>query len=161
VITNIGFCRPLTWGALCLLAITSAGAKIAKVSLDELIRESDVVVYGRVVKHSVTPTDKSNSIAWIKPIAILENKSGLSTGADIAICNYSDTESVDLNAHPGKYVVFAKQGDHCYAPIAGLKSVVLIQGDMALTGFIDGQPDKMKAREFLHKIRTLVSHDTP
>ena len=140
----------------CILGLDWAVAKVAKVSLVELVKESDVVVYGRTVTQGVNKSQTDSSIAWIQPFAIPVNRIDLSKVAAAPICNYTDTESVDLRAHPGTYVIFAKKGDHCYSPIAGIKSVVLVQGQAALTGAIDGQPEKMKVAKFLSLIRALA-----
>ncbi len=156
----VGFCRVflriVVFAALCLTSLDLAGAKIAKVTLGELVRESDIVLYGQTVAGGVAASEGSQSIALMKPIEILKSDVDLAKDAEVPICNSTDTESTDFKAHPGKYVVFARKTASCYLPVAGMKAVVLIRGTSALTGFIDGEPESRNVTEFIKRVRRLA-----
>jgi hypothetical protein len=128
-------------------------AKVAYISLDELVQEADLVLYGQTTQHTGTP---SKTVAWMKPLAVLKNKKAVATGKDVPVCNGGDTESVDFNAYPGSYVVFVSKEGDCYSPIAGIRSVVLIRDQVALTARIQGQPERQTLDAFLKEIRALV-----
>lgn len=143
-------------GAIALLCLGVVEAKIAKASLRDLVRGADLILYGQTTRHDVAPPNSDYSIAWMKPLSVLKEKNAAINGRDVPICNFTDTESVDFNAHPGMYVVFAKKADRCYSPIAGIKSVVWISNRMAFTQRIDGQPEKQELHTFFKEVRSLV-----
>src|SRR6266480_1950194 len=144
----------LAWGVIAFLCLGVDEAKMDKISLSELVRGSDLVLYGQTARHDVAPPNSDYSIAWIKPLSVLEAKNGAVGGEDLPICNLTDTESVEFNAHPRRYVVFAKKAERCYSPIAGINSVVWVSNKMAFTERIDGQPKKQRLDAFLKEIRS-------
>jgi len=142
---------------ICLVGISAllldtAQAKLETIGLPQLVLEADVVMYGRTIE----PKQIDHSVAWMKSLAILKNKSGLKSEGGVPICNGGDAESVDFIANPGTYIVFVHKDDSCYSPIAGLNSVVVVKNGRAHTRRIEGQPAEQALGAFVKEIRALV-----
>jgi hypothetical protein len=145
--------------AVCFLCAV-ANAKIARVTLDQLVDESDIVVYGKTTTLNDVQHKNDGGVAWLRPITVLFGK--IPDGSrGLPICNAVDTESLDLKANPGNYVLFVKRSGQCYSPVAGLKAVVPVVGALALTGRIDAEPERMKLKALFERIRARAAGKSP
>jgi len=131
-------------------------AKIARTTLDELVRYSDLVFYGETTSH-VAPLENNPYVIWFRTSSFLKSPIGLDKG-DLPICDdMMLRDTIDLRKYPGVYVVFARANRRgCYSPVAGYKSLVGIVEGTAQTFNIDEEPDTQPLDAFLTKIRTLI-----
>ena len=152
---------PAAWALICLagvgvLGIGVAQAKLETITLSQLVNEADLVFYGQTTQHKRTTSERDHSVAWIKPLSVLKNKTRENGAADIPICNGGDAEQVDFISNPGSYVVFVSKEGSCYAPIAGFNSVVLVKDKIVHSGRIEGQPREQGLAEFVEQVRALL-----
>ena len=142
--------------ALALVAATPADARIRYMALQDLVDQSDLVFYGETVPDPNSPY-VNKWVLWFKVKELVKKPLTLPDGI-LPVCDqmtYVDT--VDVRNHPGAYVVFAKFKGHCYAPVAGYKSLIGVNEDAAYSAPIDGEPDTQLLSAFLEKLRRLSS----
>lgn len=154
--------RVLTAFALALVVLAAAStleAKVVRTTLDELVEQSELVMYG-VTTHQEAQAERDQSIVWFKANSLLKAPKGL-PGGDIPICEDSARrDTVNLREYSGAYVVFASMRGHCFSPVAGYKSLIPVNEGVARTLNIDEQPRTEPLEVFLAKIRKLLSSES-
>jgi hypothetical protein len=140
------------------LAAAVVSARIAAITLKELVSLSDLVLYGETAEHHDRPSDTDAPVIWFKVTALSKKPPRLVSG-DVPICDQTTfRDTIDLRKYPGAYVVFAKWNGQCFAPIAGYKSLIPVSQGVARTGDIDGQPQTEPLNSFLDKIGKLIAN---
>jgi hypothetical protein len=142
-------------------AAAVVSAKIARITLEELVNRSDLVLHGENAQRRDPPSDNDAPVIWFKVTALSKSPPPPVSG-DVPICDqaaFSDT--IDLRKYPGEYVVFARWNGKCFAPVAGYKSLIPVSQGVARTGDIDGQPPTEPLNIFLNKIRKLIEDQGP
>lgn len=130
-------------------------ARLTNITLEELVAGSTLIAYGRTETKDAEASSVGFAVTtFLKmPSETAEKKA--------RICNdATEIESYDLSLVTRTYVVFAAAKNDCYAPIHGLRSVVQVRDDIALTGNISGQPAEQPLDNLLSKIRVLVGEQS-
>ena len=143
--------------SIVLAATSTLEAKVVRTTLDELVEQSELVMYGVTTIHQVDQAARDESIVWFKAQSLLKAPKDLPSG-DIPICEDSARrDTINLREYAGAYVVFATKRGHCFAPVAGYKSLIPINEGVARTLDIDEQPRTEPLDVFFAKIRKLLS----
>jgi hypothetical protein len=140
-----------------LLVSGSSLAKLVYITLEELVQTSVLIAYGKSAVDADGSSARGYTVVLFEPSVVLK---GVASAKDarIPICNDpDDVETYDLRSVRGPYIVFAMLSESCYAPVRGIRSVVLVNDAMALTGNIEGQPRSQAVTVFLEKVRALIS----
>jgi hypothetical protein len=142
---------------LCvLLGFATAHAKMTVVSLSELVRKSDVIVYGHV-DLTVAASGESPSLMPFVPMEILKGKAIAGNGA-ITFCNPHSDELPDLSKMTGTFVIFGSKRPECFDLSHGDRSIISVEAGVAKTVAIRDQPETQQLNALLRKIRALVTH---
>ena len=136
-----------------LIAIEGlAEAKLIAIQLEELVRQSAFIAYGKTV-HQYEPG--GDSTVLFAPAQILKGAAGINR--PIRLCNSPrDVESFDLRKVSADYVVFAAPSGPCFRPIYGISSVIQVESQVAKTLSIAGEPESQPLEVFVSKIRLIV-----
>ena len=141
---------------LCvLLGLATAHAKMTVVSLSELVRKSDLIVYGHV-NLTVGVSGESPSLVSFVPETILKGNA-IPGKSGITFCNPTGDELPDLSKIAGQLVIFASKRPECFELSHGDRSLVPVEAGVAKTVAIEGQPDTQSFRSFTRKLRLLVT----
>jgi hypothetical protein len=144
---------------LCvLLGLATAHAKMTVVALSDLVRKSDLIVYGHV-DLTVRASGESPSLVSFVPEAVLKGRAIAGTGA-ITLCNPHGDELLDLSKMTGTLVIFASKRPECFDLSHGDRSIVPVEAGLAKTVAIRDQPETQQLKTLLRRIRALVAHQT-
>jgi hypothetical protein len=144
-------------GVFCgLFCLASAHAKMTIVTLSELIRKSDVIVFGHVKLSSVRVASESPSMVLFVPEAILKGKVIVGNRA-ITFCNPHGEEEPDLSKYTGALVIFATKRSKCLYLSHGDRSIVPVEAGVAHTVAIEDQPEIRAFKAFREELRALVA----
>jgi hypothetical protein len=131
-------------------------ASMAIVTLPELIKKSEVIVYGHVIGPQSTSAAGS-STATFEVLSVLKGKPLISE-QQILLCNsHQNSEWPDLSRIAGNKVIFVKRTDSCFQLSHGYKSVVSETAGRVATVAIKDEPHDQPLDAFLKKIESLVS----
>jgi hypothetical protein len=138
----------------------AAHAKMTIVTLPQLVKKSEIIVYGHF---SPLATKASNqSVVRFEAESILKGKD-LVAAAIIPLCNLRDeySDEYDLAKLTGVDVLFVSRKGQCYELSHGDRSVVPVYGGGAHTTAIEDQPEEQPLEELFGKIRILVTAVAP
>ena len=133
-------------------AVTLAMATL--VTLPELTKESQLIVYG----HIDTTASPSSGGLRFQVTGVLKGASSNPEGT-VLLCNSRpNTEWPDLSKLTGDAVLFLLQSrsKECFNLSHNYRSVVRIHGDQVDTVAIDGEPESQPLDRFLGEIRSLA-----
>jgi hypothetical protein len=139
------------WVLLELLCLGAAEPKATNITLAELVQKSDVVVFGHFV--SSNGTDREG-IPFV-PESVLKGSPKIN--GVIFFCDVHAEEYPDLSKMEGTSVIFAVRSQHCLNLSHAERSIVYVESETVNTVEINGQPDFQPIKEFLRKIRALVT----
>jgi hypothetical protein len=149
------FSRVAQWVGVSIVLLVwwnASFARLTNITLEELVTRSTLVAYGRTETKSA---DDSSTVTF--EIATLLMGPSDVARKTVRICNdVTDVESYDLSRITRSYIVFAAAKDNCYAPVHGLRSVVQVREDAALTANISGEPSEQPLNTLLSKIKVLA-----
>jgi hypothetical protein len=126
------------------------------VTLSELVRKSDAIVYGHVKLSSQGVSADSPSLVSFVPEAILKGKVIVGNGA-ITFCNPHGEEYPDLSKLTGTLVIFATKRRECFDLSHGDRSIVPVEAGVAKTVAIEDQPETQPFKAFEKNLRALVA----
>jgi hypothetical protein len=132
-------------------------AKATVVTLSELIRQSDLIVYG-AVDHSEQQAPAANASVIFKSMSLL--KGILQAHEDVAVplCNRRpNSEWPDVSKISGNAILFLSKEGGCFNLSHNYRSVVEVRDDDALTAEIKGEPDHQSLQKFLTRIKRLAA----
>lgn len=143
--------------AVCVLLSTVAHAKATIVTLSELTKQSQVIVYGHLAVAAESSSPSSQ--AWLQFKAVLVVKGASSVRENvIQLCNSRpNLEWPDMSKMAGDTVLFVSQKGDCFDLSHNYRSVVRVRDGRATTGEIKDQPEDQPLDMFLNKVRSLVS----
>ena len=143
---------------LCtLLGIRIAHAKATTVTLAELTKESQLIVYGKTSTGTESPPVLSTVRLQFNAVQVLKGQS-LIQGGVVLLCNgQPNTEWPDLSKLTQEAVLFLIPHGDCFNLSHSYRSVVKVHDGRAATGAIKGEPDDQLLSQFLHKTRRLAS----
>jgi hypothetical protein len=145
--------------AIGLLAViltwSPANSKMTLISLSELVRKSDLIVYGHLNSSAGAP-GVSHSLVSFQPESILKGKAIAGAGS-ITFCDSPSDELPDLSKITGTLLVFASKKPDCFELSHGDRSIVQVEADIAKTVAIRDQPEAQSLKTLLKKIRSLVA----
>jgi hypothetical protein len=146
----------LALASIVLAATNTIDAKVVRTTLDELVKQSELVMYGATIIRQNDQAGRDGTIVWFKVDTLLKAPKGL-PGGDIPICEDSArTDTINVREYPGAYVVFASKRGQCFSPVAGYKSLIPVNDGIARTLDIDEQPRTEPLDVFFAKIRKLL-----
>jgi hypothetical protein len=136
---------------------TVTDAKATIVTLPELAKESQVIVYGHI------DVAKDPSLATglqFRATQVLKGESSVHEGV-IPLCNARpNTEWPDLSKLTGDAVLFLSPRGECFNLSHNYRSVIHIHGDRASTLVLEGEPEDQSLDGFLERVRKLVPKQT-
>jgi hypothetical protein len=146
--------------ACCFLWMVSAAAhsKMTIVTLSQLVKKSEIIVYGHFNPLASGASNQSPAVVRFKAESILKGKDAVAVGI-IPLCNLPDeySDEYDLAKLPGVNILFVSKKGQCYELSHGDRSVVSVYDGRAHTTAIEDQPEEQPLEELLLKIQTLVS----
>ena len=148
-------------GILCSIAEPmGVFAKATLVTLPDLTKESQVIVFGRVEDEN-TDSESSASSDWLRFAVgdVLKGAFLVHDGA-VPLCNTRpSTEWPDLSKLTGQSVLFLLHSPKkdCFNLSHNYRSVIRINNNEVDTLVVEGEPAKQSLDTFLRKVRSLVS----
>jgi hypothetical protein len=150
--------------ACCFLWMVSAAAhaKMTIVTLSELIKKSEIIVYGHFNPLVRGASNQSPAVVLFEVESIFKGTVAVVVGI-IPLCNLRDeySDEYDLAKLTGVDILFVSKKGRCYELSHGDRSVVPVYGGGAHTIAIEDQPDEQPLEEFVGKIRTIVTASDP
>jgi len=142
--------------ALISLSPVLTSAMMMIVTLEELVKESEVIAIGHVLARNDASTEGRGDTVLFQPDAVLKGKD-LAGRGELPLCNPSgNSEWPDLGKIRGEYLVFLVTKNTCFPLAHGYRAVVRTSNGQAATGAIEGEPKKQSVERFLRTIRLLV-----
>jgi hypothetical protein len=137
----------------CAALSAARAADASDVKLADLIAQSEVIVYGHVVRSA---KDTQNSVTFV-PQTVLKGD-GIAANNALPLCNaVGAPDSFDLRAVSKGLIIFARSTAECLQPVHGFASVIAVgRGGLAETAALYDQPAREPVATFLGKIRHLL-----
>ena len=148
--------------ACCFLWMVSAAAhaKMTIVTLSQLVKKSEIIVYGHFNPLASGASNQSPAVIQFEAESILKGKDAVAPGI-IPLCNLEYPDEYDLAKLTGVDIVFISKKGPCYVLSHGDRSVVPVYDGRAHTVAIEDQPEVQLLQEFMGKIRTAVTPAAP
>jgi hypothetical protein len=145
--------------SLCSFAFSSATlGRMTDVTLAELVKESEAIVYGRVDSDTASREQSAANVVRFKILSVLKGQRLVGTDKTVSLCNaHSDSEQPDLSKLKGTAIVFVTRASNCFDLSHGYVSVVQVTDSRASTYAIQGQPDSQLSQSFLKMVRAIVA----
>jgi hypothetical protein len=135
-------------------------AKLLPISLEQLVREADVIFVGRVQGAGGPVDPESDFRVPFVVEAVL--KGAASQDGRAYLCEYRpDSEWPILASLKTSHLIFAKRVGGCLILSSGSRSTIPIIEGVARTSAIAGQPLEQKSPAFEMKIHKLVTQRPP
>jgi hypothetical protein len=144
--------------ACCFLWMVSAGAhaKMTIVTLSQLVKKSEVIVYGHFNPLVREASNQSPAVIQFEAESIIKGKDAVAVGI-IPLCNLEYSDEYNLAKLTGVDILFVSKKGQCYVLSHGDRSVVPVYDGRAHTTAIEDQPEEQTLEELLVKIQTLLS----
>ena len=148
--------------ACCFLWMVSAAAhaKMTIVTLSQLVKKSEIIVYGHFNPLARGASNQSSAAIQFEAESILKGRDAVALGI-IPLCNLEYPDEYDLARLTGVDILFISKKGQCYVLSHGDRSVVPVYDGRAHTVAIEDQPEVQLLQEFLGKIRTVVIRAAP
>jgi hypothetical protein len=136
---------------------TAAHAKMTVVTLPQLVKQSELIVYGHFSPSAKEVSNQSPAIVQFKVGSFLKGKGSIAAPT-LPLCNLPDeySDEFDLSKLTGHFILFVSRKGPCFELSHGDRSVVAVKDDRAVTIAIENQPDDQLLQGFLEKIRSLA-----
>jgi hypothetical protein len=134
-------------------------AKIAPVTLSDLVEKSQAIVYGHAVAAGDSSQSKDTTLVTFEVSKVLKGAASL-TSRQMILCNSPPpmVDYPDLSKLGGDNVIFlVERPSGCFGLTRGYKSIVPIRDNRALTQALEHQPKDQELKLFLQKVSFLVS----
>lgn len=142
-------------GALVSSALAVASMTI--VTLSELIKESEIIVYGQVQPGIAGISGSSPGRNSFKVISALKGNA-FRKGDEILLCNERlSSEWPDLAKLVGPQVLFISRKGNCFELSHGYKSIVSVNNGRASTNGVKGEPLDEPVESFFRKVRSMAT----
>jgi hypothetical protein len=144
---------------LCWVVWSSAAqAKTTVVTLPQLVKQSEVIVYGHISSSAKGTSNQSPAVVQFEAESILKGQEAVAIRI-ITLCNQRDeyADAYDLAKLTGDFILFISRKSQCYELSHGDRSVVPVKNDRAVTIAIEDQPEDLPLGDFLHMVRLFVS----
>ena len=146
-------CALLWWA--CLMAPSLTLARMTDVTLMELVKKSDVIVFGHV---SSTVDSATSAPVRFEVISVIKGGGTLKAGKILLLCNpHSNSELPDLSKLSGDNVIFLSKATDCFDLSHGYVSVVQVADGRASTYAIKDQPKSRQWKPFLRQLQATVA----
>ncbi|HZF17086.1 MAG TPA: hypothetical protein VE046_14190 [Steroidobacteraceae bacterium] len=151
--------RGLKTFAVCTLLFATLGhAKATIVTLSELVTQSQVIVYGRVVGSPAALSPQSK--VRFEVSTVFKGDSLVHDGA-VLLCNSRpNSEWPDVSKVAGNSVLFLAQKEGCLELSHSYRALLKVQGDQISTVTIEDQPDSQPLDQFFKKVQALVCNQS-
>ena len=138
----------------CVVWSSAAQSKMTVVTLPQLVKQSEVIVYGHISSSAKGTSNQSPAVVQFEAESILKGQEAVAIRI-IALCNQHD--EYDLAKLTGHLILFISSKSQCYELSHGDRSVVPVKDDRAVTMAIEDQPEDQPLGDFLHMVRQFVS----
>jgi hypothetical protein len=138
----------------------AAHAKMTIVTLSQLVKKSEIIVYGHFNPLASGALNQSPAVIQFEAESILKGKDAVAVGI-IPLCNLEYPDEYDLAKLTGVDILFISKKGPCYVLSHGDRSVVPVYDGRAHTVAIEDQPEVQLLQEFLGKMRTVVTPAAP
>jgi len=144
-------------GLCAVLLPALALPKATVVTLPELVKESEVIVYGHIDTSTSHSKVRSSGPLKFLVAGVLKGASSVRSGA-VLLCNSRpNIEWPDLSKLTGEAVLFLLPSKGCLDLSHNYRSVIKIHDDQVDTLVIEGQPENQLLGGFIEKIRSFAS----
>lgn len=146
---------------MCFLALTiSSGlayAKVINVTLEDLVKKSDVIVYGHLNRVAIGKSLSSPPAVNFDAQLVLKGRSIASVGV-VSLCNIrtESSDRDDLSHLGGDFILFLSKKGQCLDLSHGYRSVIDVEQGNAVTGTIEDQAENQPLRAFLAKVENIA-----
>jgi hypothetical protein len=132
-------------------------AKATIVTLPELIRQSQLIVYGHVDAAAKTRSLAPASSVRFEASRILKGESSVD-GSVVLLCDSRpNSEWPDLSKLAGNNILFLTRDGECFRLSHSYRSLVRIHGNDVSTVTIEDQPEQQPLDQFIEKVRAYAS----
>jgi hypothetical protein len=136
----------------CVSLSVTPPAHSSDVKLADLVAQSEVIVYGHVVRSA---KDTQNSVTFV-PQSVLKGD-GITVNTPLPLCNaVGASDSFDLRAVSKPLIIFANSTAECLKPVHGFASTIAVGHGKAETAALYDQPAREPVSSFLAQIRHLL-----
>ena len=147
--------RLLLW---LLIVPSLALTRMTDVHLNELVKQSDVIVFGHVSSAETANIHLPLGTVRFKIKSVLKGREIVHDQKALLLCNpHSNSELPDLSKTFAEKIVFLTQGKNCYDLSHGYVSLVEVVGGLASTYAITGEPQSQPLTSFVNQVRAIVS----
>jgi hypothetical protein len=143
---------PVLTALACTTLTAPPAAHSSDVKLADLVAQSEVIVYGHVVRSA---KDTQNSVTFV-PQTVLKGD-GIAANTALPLCNtVGAADSFDLRAVSKALIIFATSTAECLKPVHGFASTIAVGRGRAETAALYDQPARQPVAAFMAKIRHLL-----
>jgi hypothetical protein len=136
----------------CVTLGVAPAARSSDVKLADLIAQSEIIVYGHVVRSA---RDTQNAVTFV-PQTVLKGE-GIAVNTALPLCNaVGANDSFDLRAVSKPLIIFANSTAECLKPVHGFASTIAVGRGKAETAALYDQPARQPVAAFMAKIRHLL-----